>query len=257
MIIIGSTALKYHFPDYPKEPKDLDVLIRRMEDPVTTTNGRRIESYINPILTDELSNPPFVIEYIGKDELYTLKISHMFWDIKWEKHMFHIQFMREKGCKLIGKLFYKLYNYWKEIHGENHRSDLTMNSSQFFDNQLKTYDHDVLHEKLNPSPVYKKILKDGSEVEPDEQKFNNISFQDKLALVREEVMVMAYERLQGRGYREAYTWMLKKFIMNHAPIWEAIFIIENYKELHKPIVNYKEILDYECARDNRCFKHLL
>ena len=57
-------------------------------------------------------------------------------------------------------------------------------------------------------------------------------------------MVMAFERYRSMGYKHAYTRMLKKFILNHAPVWEALFIIENYIILHKPKFNYfKKIED--------------
>lgn len=61
-------------------------------------------------------------------------------------------------------------------------------------------------------------------------------------LIREECMVMAYERLGGRDFRSAYKWMLKKLILNHLPLEQGLFAILNYKELHLPTINYvKEI----------------
>jgi hypothetical protein len=42
----------------------------------------------------------------------------------------------------------------------------------------------------------------------------------------------------------AYSRMLKKFVRSHAPLWEAIFILENYTRLHRPAFNYfKKIND--------------
>jgi hypothetical protein len=64
-------------------------------------------------------------------------------------------------------------------------------------------------------------------------------------LVREEVMVMAYERLSGRDYRVAYSWMLRKFLRSHAPMWEALFIVDNFPALLKIPFNYKKVLDDE------------
>ena len=88
------------------------------------------------------------------------------------------------------------------------------------------------------STHYKKILKDGAEVEPCALKFQLLHFKSKCSLVEEEIMVMAYERFRKLGYYHAYTKMLKKFIINHAPIWEAKFIIENYIAVEKPSFDY-------------------
>lgn len=242
MILIGSAAIKYHFPDFNREPKDIDYIVNV----VPEIKKRGVEYLLNPVLCN------IGLSTLPADLLYTLKISHLFWDKKWERHMFDVQFLRSKGCVLNKQVFYKLYGYWNKLHGENKRSELQMNAKDFFNNALKKYNHDQLHELITPNPTYKKILKEGSEVEPDENKYNALTHEEKLELVREEVYVMAYERLAGRDYRTAYAWMLKKFIISHAPMYEALFIIENYKELHKPIINYKKQLDYELRRINQC-----
>lgn len=235
-ILIGSAAIKYHFPDFSRIPKDEDYI----------GNGKnipgKIEFHENPIFDN------YQHEIMLPNDLYTLKMSHLFWDIKWEKHIYDVQFLKSKGCVLNLELFNQLYEYWNKLHGKNKRSDLTMSSDDFFNNALKTYNHDELHLLINPVPMFTKVLKDGAEVDVCEKKFEKLTYEEKLELVREEVYVMAYERLNDRDYRTAYVWMLKKFIIAHAPIWEAIFIIENYKTLHKPAINYKEKLDYELQR---------
>ena len=172
------------------------------------------------------------------DVLYTLKISHVIgWDIKWEKHMFDIQFLKKKGCLLDRNLFERLYKFWNLQNSINNRSNLDMSAKDFFNNALKT-PHDYYHTLLNPTPIYTKILKDGAEVDVSEEKFNKLTFEEKCDLVREEVMVMAYERYKNVNYMSAYSKMLKKFIINHSPLWEGLFIIENFIILHKPLFNY-------------------
>ena len=229
MLLAGSSAIKYHFPDFKRDPKDIDLIVNNK----SLSSSKNTEYLYNPILGD--------LEGVASpDILYTLKISHVIgWDIKWEKHMFDIQFLKNKGCKLNIDLFYKLYKFWNEHHGVNKRSDLDMPASDFFNNALKT-PHDYYHTILNPSPIYLKILKDGAEVDVCEQKFKSLTKEDKYELVREEVMVMAFERYKEEDYRVAYSKMLKKFIINHSPIWEGLFIIENYTSLNKPLYNYRE-----------------
>ena len=81
-------------------------------------------------------------------------------------------------------------------------------------------------------------MKGKETVEPCAEKFEALSYDEKKLFVEEEVMVMAFERFRKIGYRHAFTKMLKKFIMNHAPIWSVPFIIQNYIDLEKPSFNY-------------------
>jgi len=245
MILIGSSAIKYWFPDFPREPKDIDYIV---DIPRDNTEG--IEYLLNPILDNYKGG-----KVLGVNGLYTLKISHLFWNLNWEKHMFDVQFLRKKGAKLDLELFHRLYNYWCGLHGKNKRSDLKMSSEDFFDNAIDSeYEHDDIHTLLKPIPTYSKILKDNAEVEVDEYKFNLLSHEEKCNLAAEEVMVMAWERYKDMNYMKAYSVMLKKFIISHAPIWEAIFIIENYIELHKPKFNYFKTINDGLQNLNRRIK---
>lgn len=241
MVLVGSEAIKYWFPDFHRKPKDTDFIVRD----VPMFKEPKTEYLINPVLCD------YPLAILDADRLLTLKASHLFWDISWDKHMFDVQFLLKQGCNINLPLFHELYQYWQTTIHINRRSNLTMEADSFFNNALKKYDHDYLHTLINPVPAYTKVLKDGQEVEPDETKFASFSFVDKKALVQEEVMVMAYERLAGRTYTAAYSWMLKKFLMNHAPLWEAIWIIENYTHLHRSPFNYKQKLDNELSRNQR------
>lgn len=240
MILIGSAAIKHWFPDFPRNPKDIDYAFREGE--IFEERFKGYEYLKNPVLCSKYTDND--IEIISENDLYTLKVSHLFWDINWEKHMFDVQFLKSKECTLDTNLFYKLYDYWNIIHGKNKRSNLKMSAEDFFDNAVKCeYSHDWLHTLLKNPPTYTKILKDGAEVEVSEDKFNILSFEEKCDLVREEVMVMAWERYSRLDYRMAYGRMLKKFIISHCPIWEGLFIIENFVLLHKPNFNYKEVIE--------------
>lgn len=232
MVLIGSSAIKHHYPDFGREPKDTDYAVRQE----IKSGIRDIEYLFNPVLA---SRYPESAGVATPNDLYTLKISHLFWDINWEKHMFDVQFLKTKGCVIDMPLFDELYLFWNKIHGKNKRSELNMNAASFFDNALNCpYDHDMLHTIINPAPTYTKVLKDGAEVDVCEDKFNAFSFDEKCDLVREEVYIMAWERMSKMDYRIAYGRMLRKFIRNHAPIWEALFIIEHFYDLYKPQFNY-------------------
>ena len=236
-ILIGSKAAKHFFPDFPREPFDTDYI-------GTGEKLPRTEYHTIPAF----DNYPH--EIIQPDDLYTLKVSHAFWNIKWEKTIFDIDFLKSKGCALNKPLFETLYAHWITVHGATKRSNLNLSKEDFFDNAITCpHDHDYLHTLINPIPTYKKVLADGADVNVDENKFQALSHADKLELVREECYVMAYERLAGRDYRAAYKWMVKQMVLSHAILPEALFIIENYRQLQKPLFNYKKQLDYELSRN--------
>lgn len=245
-MIIGSLAMKYWYPDFNREPKDCDVIKNGYSGEINS--DLRKEYLENPVLVEHYKNKLGYCPYfIGKEELLTLKASHLFWNYNWEKHMFDVQFLLKKGCKINVNLFYKLYDYWNVYHSKNKRSDLKMNSTEFFSNAIKfPYEHDYVHEVLAKHPLlfgvptYTKVLI--GEVEVSEDLFNELSFAEKCSLVTEEVMLMATERFAHMHYKRAYATMLKKFIISHAPLWEAIFIIENFIFLHKPPFNYIKFL---------------
>ncbi len=240
MILIGSKAIKHHYQDFKREPKDTDYIVHSG----CTLKSFGIEYLENQIIFDRYyyDNNNVVIT---PNDLATLKASHLFWNINWDKHMFDLQFLLSKGNEIDPILFKKLYDHWNVYHGKNKRSDLKMTKEDFFTNAINydTLQHDDLHKILNPVPVYSTILKDGKEVELCELKFNKLSHEDKLNLIREEVMVMAYERYKSLGYKIAYIRMLKKFIISHAPEFTLIFILENYIELHKPKINFIKTIE--------------
>lgn len=231
-IIIGSTAMRFHFPDFNREPKDLDYAV---QDSTQYKSSRETEYLENPVLFNYTSD-----EYLSPDMLLTLKMSHLFWDINWDKHMFDIQFLLKKGCKIQMDLFNDLLAYWKETKEQVRRSNLAMTKEDFFTNAINynESEHDELHLILNPIPMYTRLLADGEEVMLDEAKFHVLSHEDKCAVVFEETAVMAYERYRKMNYNVAFIRMLKKCIMQHFPIYIALFAIENYIELHKPKYNF-------------------
>lgn len=243
MILIGSKAIKHWFPDFPREPKDEDWATYNSH--YADTIGCIKHEYLpNPVLIDYHGKTGIYKSIATPNELLTLKMSHLFWDINWEKHMWDVQFLLKKGAKVIKPLFYDLYKQWNEVHSKNKRSDLKMTALDFFDNALKCeYPHDNLHTLLKEVPTYNLVLCDNQEVEVCEDKFNELSFEDKCSLVEEEVMVMAWERWPTLRYKQSYYRMLKKFIISHAPLWEALFIIENYIVLSTPSYNFKQKIE--------------
>lgn len=251
-ILIGSGAIKWWYPDFPREPKDTDYIITNQtyNTKVNIVGDNKTELLLNPIIwnlyKDKFNKEAAISTIVlSPEHLLTLKASHLCWDLNWEKHMYDTQWLLKKGLKIDLELFWQLYNYWNEYHSQNKRSDLKMSKNEFFTNAINydTLEHDEMHKILNPIPIYTKVLKDNCEVELDENKFNSLSFEDKLEFVREEVMVMAWERYKSLGFQKAYNRMFKKFILSHAPLFSLIFIIENYIELSKPKFNFIKTIE--------------
>lgn len=238
MIIIGSTALKHHFPeDYPREPADLDIVVLNSEVSPKDVGTEVLE---NPVLLKYES-----AGYISPNMLLTLKMSHLFWDINWEKHLFDVQFLLNKGCKYDLDVLREFREYWEVTLPKVRRSNLEQGKDEFFNNKVNkdTEEHDKLHKILVEVPAYTKILKDGAEVELDENKWIQLSFKEKCDVVREEAYVMAAERYKNLHYIPAYRKQLRDCIQKHYPEYIALFAIENYKELEKPEYNYRQIIE--------------
>lgn len=253
MILSGSRAIKHNFPDFPREPKDWDFII---DDPKVKSSIKGVEyKCIPPISNQYIDHKPLeILQVLSPSGIMTLKASHIFWEGKdWQKHYEDLIFLSKKGVKIDEKLFYELYDFWTKKFGKRKESDLSLSKAEFFDNKLSLkYDHDRLHELLSYSiyrgePTYKMVLKDGSQVEPDPEKFQKLSEVNKHFLVAEEVWVMAYERRTTQDYQTAYSWMLKRFLRHHAPLWEAIYIVENLHDLQSSMIDYVKKLDYELS----------
>jgi hypothetical protein len=237
MIIIGSTALKHWFPDFKSEPKDLDYAVSNAS---LYRSAKGVEYLENPVILKYSKG-----KYLEPELLLTLKMSHLFYEINWDKHMFHVQFLLDKGVKYNKEVFDELVEYWKQTKPPVKRSDLNMSKEEFFTNAINynESEHDDLHLLINPVPMYTKLLKEGEEVEICENKFVSLTYEEKLEVVREEVYVMAYERYKNLNFRQAHKIMLSKFIRQHAPIWMMLFAIENYKKLINPNINFIKTIE--------------
>lgn len=243
-LVIGSYAIKQYHPDFPREPKDIDFVI---ENGKNRRQGAGIEYLVNPIILKYQDKG-----YLHPELLLTLKISHLFWDFNWDKHMFDTQFLLSKGYKLKYNVFKDLKNYWEVHLPKVRRSELEMSKEDFFNNAVNkdTNEHDKLHQILEETPAYTLLLKDGYEVELDEDKWNNLSFDKKCDVVFEETAVMAYERYKKTHHKVAYLKQLKDNIIKHFPEYIAIFTIENYKELQKPKYNFKTKIENGISKIN-------
>lgn len=249
-LIVGSAAMKHWFPDF-KDPKDIDVfssddrsvLVKELSKNFTNSE-KRLELFWDEDLAACIGEHD-TCQYASPDQLYTLKVSHAFWDIQWEKHMHDIMFLKENGARFIPELYEQLYKVWVRKHGKK-QANLNVPANQFFKTTVtRVYEHDSIHASVAyyERPLFEKILRDGSEVAVDRSKFDSLSLEDKCKLVREEIYATALERLIiPNNYRysqkAAYAWAIKKTVTSFSKGWFPLFIVLNFEQLKSPDVDY-------------------
>jgi len=247
-VLVGSTAMAHHLPQ-TREPKDIDyLLVNPTAEELAEDKQRGIDSFTHPALAEwDWSG-----EVASLDELFTLKVSHSFWELKngsWDKHMFDIVKMQEAGAQFLPELHAILYPIWVETHGKK-KANLELSPDEFFNpNVNRTYEHDTIHASVayreNGVPLFNEILRDGHQVAVDRSKFEAMSEETKHQLVREEVYATALERrIIPSDYtvnpRVAYSYALRKTITSYTKGWFPLYIVLNYGELRKPDVNFVE-----------------
>jgi hypothetical protein len=238
-VVIGSRAMDRMFPgELGRKPKDTDFIVSFNEE-VLVPPGSDVFSH------------PSLDEWVGRrdrwssiDELYTIKLSHSYWELKngsWNKHIFDLRWLKRRGAKLLPSLHDTLYLVWEELHGAK-RTNLSMDKDSFFkDAVVRIYDHDSIHDSVayGTEALYNSILRDGSTVDVDPKKMWSLSHSDLVLLFREEICATALERiLIPSGYKAspgyAYRWALRRTITSLTKGKSARFILENFVEFALP-----------------------
>ena len=244
-MISGSSALMYHGIKLG-EIKDLDIICT--EDISTEDIATEYKCDIITV-PEEIYNLLYnETGYITPDLILTLKMSHLSWDIKWEKTKRHINILVNLGYKPNLEVYHSLKKYWETIHGNKSHLSLNKQKNEFFDDFV-TYvvDHDYLHELVSHpnEPIYKKCLKDNEEVLIDYNKFSQMEFKEQVRMFREEITVIAIERwLINPVNKGKYTWVeaynlaLQKTIVSLTKNWATDFIIHNLYEFSKMDYSY-------------------
>lgn len=236
-IVIGSTAMRYH-GIATREPKDLDLIT---DEPVAEA-----DTYWHPSMGDWW--PDGTSRFATLDELYTIKLSHAYWELRngsWDKHMADLVVLQDAGAKAIDPLHDLLYAVWELEHGRK-VVDLTKEAYEFFSDAVqRKYDHDSLHESVayGDRPIYEECLKDGRTVLMDMAKVWAMPVERQIQLFREEVYVTALERIvipsdYTASPRGAYAWALRRTITSLTKGRSARFMAENYKTFRIPDVDY-------------------
>lgn len=230
-LIFGSTALKFWFPDFKREPKDLDVITKNPT-MMTPKEEHYWVSGFEYVLKNNKHN-----RYVDPDFLYTIKVSHAAWDIWWDKTMHDIMYLNNKGCKLDENLYHLLWQDWNVIHRQK-KINLNVKNEEFFKKTVtRAYEHDWLHTvfAFYDEPLHNRIRKDPTSALCSEKLWTSLSFEDKVKCALEEVYVIAAERFVSRGIppKTARIKSLKLLITSSTKGWFNLFLIENFETLIK------------------------
>lgn len=229
-MLIGSKALKHWFPDLPRQPADEDHML-------AGGSVKGIDGHACPAFDLILAKyrgaeiaPPVL--------LYTLKLSHSFWPVHWEKTLFDIAFMQRHGANQVDEEAYSwLYAQWETVHGPKRGVLAKDNDSFFADGVERLYDHDDLHRIVAyyDEPLFERLKDDQTSAACSFNRFMALSPLDRIRCVHEEVYVIALERflIPGRihGPKTAYRAALKLLVTS---LWRgrwARFIVENWLDI--------------------------
>lgn len=257
-ILVGSEALSKVLPNFYRTPGDIDYFMLTPGVTLPVTENRKTEGFYHPALTSYNWSG----ETASLDELYTIKVSHLFWTLKnqsWNKHYNDVLYLQQKtDAQFIPELYNILYPIWEEIHGKK-ETNLEQDPELFFNKNVKrVFEHDSIHASVSyyEEPLFNRILRDNHEVAVDKSKFDNMPGVMKLQLVREEVYATALERqVIPSGYnmsgREAYGWALKKTFTSFSKGWFALYIVLNLSELSQPDTDF---VGYHLENSHRLVK---
>jgi hypothetical protein len=248
-LTIGSVAARHWIPEF-RNPRDIDILTPGHVQLPYDTDWAKVETQWHregEFLISKSKDPVFA----DLDLLYSIKVSHAHWNVKWNKTISDIIGMKMHGAKLDLEVYDRLIPIWEEVHGKK-RAYLNQSVEEFFDDNVKRiYDHEYLHELVafNSYPMHERIRKDLSSVMCSEDLFNALSPEEQAETALEEILVTAIERKQ---LRQGCSSSLRALAMSDAHFllctsmtkgWFARYLIENkYELLYQRREKWKEKL---------------
>lgn len=246
LTLIGSRAIKHHFPDF-RDVTNRDWDWHADEDIADTEF--MVDTHNDMFIDDRLAAWPWGM-VATPDELYTLKCSHLAYEIngprEWDKHAADVVWLERKGCRFLRPLYDVVQPIWRERYKPSPTKLAGASKAGFFaDAVVRKFDHDSLHASVAylDRPMYESVLKDGSEVDCSWEKFEALHLQQQLWLCREEVFVTALERIlipaDYKGSpRAAYHWALRRTITSLFKGPWSLFVVLHLDELMDPKCDY-------------------
>lgn len=236
-LITGSVALKHWCPDFTRASPDIDVLCN-VECVSRKPSEFNVESQWHPV-AEEIVKRNKSRMFVDLNMLYTIKVSHAAWDVKWKKTMFDISYMKQHGARIEHEdIFQSLVSHWSTVHGTK-RVDLKMQNVQFFADAVhRKYDHDALHRLVanGNEPMHTLIRPDAESPWCDFQLWDRLSYENKIKTAAEEICVIAIERYltgtQNSAILIACSKAYKNLVLTMTSGWFNRFLIENEREIY-------------------------
>lgn len=254
MILIGSRALKYWYPDLQlRDDADWDVIAPR-----SYRGGSRIEVHDQRHLNNwdvydliheirdwndygpDLQLPNGDTVYVAPlPVLAAIKRSHLWRDYQWDKHITHYnKYLRQHLDDSVQDFLQERTRLTKEAYPQGN-PNLNQSNEEFFDDAVaKVYDHDFIHElaAYYDKPLYTRLKRDDSKAWCEKDLWEALSLEDKRKCVAEECYVIATERFLVRhnwnySYKGAYLTALKKVCTTLTSGWFRDAALDNHPEI--------------------------
>lgn len=274
MILIGSAAYKNKYRDIDllctkEEVEKLD--LPKYQDPIDNDistiyplnyNDKIIEAIIpkenswlqlvvgkNKTTIDGLE-----VDLPSLDTILDIKKAHLILPIKWEHHIKEYELLKRLVNKEIHETNSKLFIEARKFAKSKQKTPPKLNvaKDEFFTSNVQyVFDHDSIHLAVAypMRPAYESIT--SGEVMADKNKWNALTYDEKLRCVIEEASVLALERAiiphfyLGKGFNGvgwSYKHALFKVCTTITSGWFREFAIENYGRALSRMPNLANIL---------------
>jgi hypothetical protein len=230
MLIVGSKALKYHFPNFPRSARDIDVigfesdlnylinllhpkkvikseytvLLKNIENKTDVFDSDSVEV----LLAEKSESLKKYLEYSRGDLnapielLFSLKKSHIHFPIKFKKHIHDFCFLNQvcDGVDILEEITAINYDETEKRLGKLKTPSLNKSVDEFFgqsENYVKYFfTHDDIHRVMAhyEKPLFEKMQKDKTSAKCEKDIWRVFPYEDKCKCVLEEAYVIALER---------------------------------------------------------------
>jgi hypothetical protein len=230
MIIVGSKALKFHFPKLKREVKDIDiigysddvntlcdllspteikkgkhtVLLKNITNKTDTFNTNNVEVLLadDSVSLRRYMHYDDVSLFASPEVLFSLKKSHINFPIKFEKHIEDYSFLYNHfdGVDFLYDITEINFKETEDRFGKLKTPSLNKTVKEFF-GQSKGYVesyfiHDDIHRVMAhyDKPLYEMMRVDKNLAKCEKDMWNLFTFEDKCKCVLEEAYVISLER---------------------------------------------------------------
>lgn len=245
MIIVGSKALNYYFPEISRNVNDVDII--GSDDDIkyltSSLNPERIKStpYLTTLISIKNKSEIFdkenveILNYSNSDSLfkyveysnafsglvyaplevlYSLKKSHIHFPIKFEKHINDYCLLNNhfNSIDILSNITKLNFKETENRMGKLKTPSLNKTVKDFFGQSngfVESYFiHDDIHKAMShyETPLYEKMQTNPDIAKCDKNMWNNFSFTDKCKTVLEEAYVIALERKVLPGLFGGKSW---------------------------------------------------